>query len=237
MIRGKRSPVYIKLAKRFNKLAAGQTEPLPYVEESDQEKLVSESLWVIEVLYDTPDGSKTSQGTGFFLNGIGFVTAAHVVAEKDEVFDQIDVFRHNEPHTRYTLKLSHFDQHRDLAFGALLDSKGVELGPPSSLPPSPMLAKHKERVILFGFPAYKLGTQTPYVVDGKVALVYTQNGIDKFEINTQIRDGNSGGPILNENSQVVGVALEGAEKGGGSNAVIQTQELFKSLEQKSSKNI
>jgi S1-C subfamily serine protease len=54
-------------------------------------------------------------------------------------------------------------------------------------------------------------------------------GIHKFEIDQLIREGNSGGPILNTKYEVVGIAAEGAEKGMGNNAVIAISELFKML--------
>ena len=87
---------------------------------------------------------------------------------------------------------------------------------------------------MIGFPAYKIG-QSPYLADGKVAAIYTQSGVKKFEIDILIRERNSGGPVLNSNLDVIGIAAEGAERSGGNNAVIRACEIGNSLKDATTK--
>ena len=67
------------------------------------------------------------------------------------------------------------------------------------------------------------------MAEAKVASRFGDKGIQKFEIDTQIREGNSGGPVLNKKFEVVGIAAEGARKESGNNAVISINELAKIL--------
>lgn len=57
------------------------------------------------------------------------------------------------------------------------------------------------------------------------ASKFATQGIQKFELSTQIRKGNSVEPVLNHKFEVVSVAPEGAQKDSGNNAVIAVNEL------------
>lgn len=229
MVRGKRDRIYINLAKRFNKLIPAGERPLPFIEASDDEKNTYTTLWIIETLYDDDNGEAiVKHGTGFMLKDVGLVTCAHVVAEKDKIYKTTEAFRHDCPHEKYIIKVTNFSAELDLAVVELLskDKKKIEIS--ECLLPSMDDVDLKDPVSLFGFPAYKTG-QTPYVAEAKVASKFGDKGIQKFEIDTQIREGNSGGPVLNEEYEVVGIAAEGARKDSGNNAVISVKELRKIL--------
>jgi S1-C subfamily serine protease len=230
MVRGQRDPIYVKLAKRFNKLGTGITGPLPLTEPSDAETALMDAVFVVEVLYDDAAGVlRAFQGTGFVLAGVGFVTAAHVVADKGVAYKEITAYSYKDTSQKYILKITTLDMHRDLAVGVLMNADGSQYTSKSFLRPALLPPKLKEHVALVGYPAYKMG-QTPYWADAKVASIYGQLNVAKFEISTQIREGNSGGPVMNESLQVVGIAVEGAEKGGGNNAVVQMHELYAVLQ-------
>ena len=79
-------------------------------------------------------------------------------------------------------------------------------------------------VKLLGFPAYAPG-HGHYMVDSKVAKIYCQSAVNKFEIDKLIREGNSGGPIIDAESMVIGIALEGARKEGGNNGCLVISEI------------
>lgn len=225
MVRGQRDPIYVKLAKRFNNVARGLVDPLPITEPSNAETAVMESVYVVEVLYDDSGGNHASQGTGFFLAGVGFVTAAHVVSEKGTIYKEIYAHPYSDPAQRFRLKVSAVDPHRDLAVGVLLDPSGVQHTCKGPLNPAPFSPEQKDHVALVGYPAYKVG-QTPYWADARVASIYGQQNVAKFEITTQIREGNSGGPVMDAALRVVGIAVEGADKGAGNNAAVQIRELY-----------
>lgn len=225
MVRGNDDLIYINLAKRFNKLLPENERPLPFIETSTEEKSIGKALWLIETVYDDEDGEGiVCHGTGFMLKDVGLVTCAHVVAEKDKLYNKTEAFRHDCPHEKYIVKVTHFSEMRDLAIAELLSKDKKKVKFPEFLLPAIDDVEVKKAVTLFGFPAYKTG-QTPYVAEAKVASKYAFHGIQKFEIDTQIREGNSGGPVLNEKYEVVGIAAEGARKESGNNAVISVKEL------------
>ncbi|WP_339136187.1 MAG: reverse transcriptase domain-containing protein [Candidatus Electrothrix sp. GW3-4] len=228
MVRGDRDKIYINLAKRFNKLIPAQERPLPYVEATDEEKDIFNTLWVLETLYDDEHGEIiANHGTGFMLKDVGLVTCAHVVAKREDIHKITEAFRHDRPHEKYTIKVTKFSVERDLAIVELCSQTNKEkVNISECLLPSPNNVKQKDSISLYGFPAYKTG-QTPYVADGKVASKFATHGIQKFEITTPIREGNSGGPVLNMKNEVIGIAAEGARKESGNNAVISIGELSK----------
>ena len=232
MVRGRRDLIYINLAKRFNKLIPDDKRPLPFIEASDDEKNIYNTLWIIETVYDDESGeSVVNHGTGFMLKDVGLVTCAHVVAEKAKIYETTKAFKYDRPNEKYVINVTNFSEEIDLAVVELLskDKKKVEI--PEGLSPSKDDVEPKDPVSLFGFPAYKIG-QTPYVAEAKVASKFGDKSIRKFEIDTQIREGNSGGPVLNEKYEVVGIAAEGARKESGNNAVITVNELSNLLKEK-----
>lgn len=102
--------------------------------------------------------------------------------------------------------------------------------PVSSISVSTESLVSRTPVSLLGFPTYRAG-QEPYVVDAKVANTFPFHGLKLFEIDHQIRKGNSGGPVINRQGKLAGVAYEGAwESSGelyGKNALIAAAEIEK----------
>lgn len=232
MVKGPRDHVYVSLAKRFNNLISEDEKPLRYLESTDKERNALNSVWVLETLYDDQNGElKASQGTGFMLEGVGLVTCAHVISEDGNVFEKIKAFQATSIGNKYEITVKHLDCHRDIAI------LNLETAEENKKPCHSVLRldlsdeiKQKTPITLIGFPSYKIG-QSPYLADGKIASVYSQSGVKKFEIDILIREGNSGGPVLNSNLDVIGIAAEGAEKTGGNNAVIRVCELIALLNQ------
>jgi hypothetical protein len=232
MVKGPRDQVYVGLAKRFNHLVPKDYKSLRYIESPDKEKNAIGSIWVLETLYDDHnDEVKASQGTGFMLNGVGLVTCAHVVSENGEIVKNIKAFQCNSIGNKYDITVKKIDQHRDIAILELTSSQPSEKTVFTELhPPISEIVEQKNPIIIMGFPAYKVG-QSAYLADGKIASVFTQSGVKKFEIDILIREGNSGGPVLNTNYEVIGIATEGAEKSGGNNSVTRISELYTAFEQ------
>lgn len=209
--------------------SALKAHSLPHIDTRGNEKDVYNCLWILETLYDDERGEAiANHGTGFMLENVGLVTCAHVVADKDKIYKKTKAFRHDQLHEKYVINVTQFSEDLDLAVVELLsnDKSKIEITECLSLATDDV--KLKDPVSLFGFPAYKIG-QTPYVVEAKVASKFGAKSIQKFEIDTQIREGNSGGPVLNSRFEVVGIAAEGARKDSGNNAVISVNELDRLL--------
>lgn len=219
-VRGGRDPIFQKLANRFNALVPDETKKFLIIESTAPEQVAIKSLWVLEACYDDENGGVlVAQGTGFYLDGFGLVTCAHVVTENGKLIDPIEAFQPAAPTKRFKVSVNHLDQHRDIALCTLESPDEV-----TSIQSHSEQVAHGLEARLLGFPAYKLG-QTPSIFDTKVTSTFTQHGVKKFEIDMQIREGNSGGPVVTADGRVIGVALEGARKDSGTNAVLEYSEL------------
>lgn len=222
-VRTGRSALFNKLAVQFNALV-DEEHRFRIIKIIDPEQNAIDSLWVIEACYDSENGEViTPQGTGFHLKDVGIVTCAHVVSEKGNIFKNLEAFKHSDPTNKYKLNVERVCARRDVAICSIVieeGSKQIE----HFIERSTRNLKMQEGVKLLGFPAYAPG-HGHFMVDAKVAKLYTQSAVSKFEISSQIREGNSGGPIINEDSEVVGIALEGARKDGGNNGCLMISEI------------
>ncbi|QBQ55832.1 reverse transcriptase domain-containing protein [Nitrosococcus wardiae] len=222
-VKTERDPIYIKLATQFNDLVTDEHKFKIKVP-SDPEKNAINALWVIEACYDNEEGeAMVPQGSGFQLEDIGIVTCAHVVSEKGKIFEDLEAFKHDDSTVKYKLRVERICSHRDIAICSLLVEEGKE-PPKHSVSRSANNVEMGQDVKLLGFPAYAPG-HSYFMVDTKVAKIYTQSLVRKFEINALIREGNSGGPIIDSKSSVVGIALEGARKEAGNNGCLTIPEL------------
>ncbi len=227
-IRGRRDRIVCDLQARFNKLIEGNKafDSLSFdvYEEPKIETDASHAIWVIEGCFDDAEGEvHVAQGTGFLLEGEGLITCAHVVADKGIAFEGIEAFKVNEPTRKYPVTIKRLDEHRDLA---ICELDGLPLTERSNfLKRSTIVLKQRLKVLLIGFPNFKIGQKTPFICDAYIASLYAQSGIEKFEIDAQIREGNSGGPVITEDGGVIGIAVEGARKDSGTNAAVFVDEL------------
>ncbi len=222
-VRTGRDLIFNKLAKQFNDLVAEEYK-FKLIEATDPEINAINALWVIEACYNDEKGEAIiTQGSAFQLKDIGIVTCAHVVSEKGNKFDDLETFKHSNPTVRYKLNVDRVCSHRDVAICSVRIEEEIE-------PPKTCIEKSMNPIVmqqgvkLLGFPAYAPG-HGYYVVDSKVAKTYIQSAVNKFEIDKLIREGNSGGPIIDADSNVVGIALEGARKESGNNGCLVITEI------------
>ena len=140
------------------------------------------------------------QGSGFVLRGANLVlTNYHVVAGAEE----ISVFVRRQEHQATLLRQ---DAKNDLA---LLSVMGLSLQPNEGLPVNVSLQiRPGEPVFVIGYPlGEQLGVDAS-IVDGLVnALVGPNDDSTLFRLSAAVNMGNSGGPILNQEGEVVGVAV------------------------------
>ena len=146
---------------------------------------------IVSIRADTPDG--VASGTGFLVDPSGVVvTNLHVI----EGATRVSIKLHSgEQHTQ--IRVASFDQERDLAilrfpgFGlpviALGNSDSVNVG---------------ASVLAIGNP---LGLEES-VTMGIVSSIRTEkNGTRVIQTDTAISPGNSGGPLIDKNGDVIGV--------------------------------
>lgn len=151
---------------------------------------------------EQPAQSSTSFGTAFFVGPGGFaLTAYHVVDGADRIACRtIDGTLHEAVVTR-------MNQANDLALlrVSFRPTRYLGLAPQGSLRPG-------QRVFTFGYgaPSY-LGINEPRFTEGVVSALSGLEANDaEVQITVPIQPGNSGGPLVNEAGQLVGIITSSA---------------------------
>ncbi|NGP53588.1 trypsin-like peptidase domain-containing protein [Thioalkalivibrio sp. XN8] len=153
------------------------------------------------------DGEIIQSGTGFFIQNDGvLVTNFHVVAGAEslsvelsdgEVFDAVYVLSKD---TRRDLILLQIPVAEVTAL-TIADERGVQVG---------------DAVYAIGNPLGLRGTFS----DGLVSAKRVEDGVTYLQITAPISEGSSGGPVMNERGEVIGVATAFYEDGQNLNMAI-----------------
>jgi RNA-directed DNA polymerase len=192
-IRGRSSPTFIQFARKLRDLAPDIVRDWDL---RTLEERISDAVWVIE------SEANSTQGTGFFLKDVGLVTCAHVV-HHDSV-----AFRASAPLASFSLRIRHCEPTIDLAI-CDFDVKN----PPSLAGAVSRQLKRGDKIILAGFPNFQYG-DTPRISPGVVVSFRIVSAIQRLMIDTAIVKGNSGGPVLNSDGAVIGIAVTGTDRVG-----------------------
>lgn len=213
-VKGKQDPIYEKLARRYNRVA--MCDALKVGEAFLNHW--SKNVLVLEVGYmESEEFFPEKQGTGFFLKNIGFVTNWHVVKDHIDMPElltiQVHMSRYGSKKFNATIRM--YDSERDIA---LLDIDGL-----SSTGFDYDVINHiGQNIKVIGYPSY--AHQDSLYVDQGVITQYRSQympniynkqsgelGLYQERIVTSARIvyGNSGGPVINMNGQVIGIATKG----------------------------
>jgi RNA-directed DNA polymerase len=191
MVKGETDLVYRNLANRYFIIREGRRK---YYTNPIEE--ISAALWVL--IHE--EGESYSQGTAFMLKDVGLVTCQHVLKAK------MHAFRHDKPSIKYPISVVAEDKGRDLAI------LKIDADNPYGLVESknPSFSYH-DKITLAGFPNYFLGHE-PYITPAQIVGSRKIFGIEMILMNTPVVWGNSGGPVLNSNNEVIGIAASGADR-------------------------
>jgi RNA-directed DNA polymerase len=190
-IRGRSSPTFIRFARKLRHFAP------EFVRDWDVRTLderITDALWVLE------SDETSTQGTGFCLQGVGLVTCEHVV-HKPTV-----AFKPSAPLARYDVHVRYSEPTVDLAICDIDCRNLPTLSQSVGRPPN-----QGDNVILAGFPNFKLGN-TVHINSGEIVSFGTWSAIRRMMISPQIISGSSGGPVLNSDGAVIGVAVTGTDR-------------------------
>ena len=210
----------------------------------------------VNVVYTGDDGERyvIQTGTGFMINELSVVTCNHVTQLDDETMEEAEErFGVDEQKLRKGLSIR-ISVIRDVSIGAKIDKQSVEmdfavlkmddkLAGCKSLPlrNSETLVQLEDCYAL-GFPTIttfsqdgvKLTSDDVTITDGKVSKVSTIKGVEYVVNTASVTSGNSGGPLVDENGNVVGI-IQGKQTDGmsysysyaiASNALIATPDNF-----------
>ncbi|WP_280206971.1 reverse transcriptase domain-containing protein [Brevibacillus sp. AY1] len=228
-VKGRQDPVYLKLARRFNEIAKLYSLPSIKLPLSSREFHESHTF-VIDCdtqYYITKDDELSEafsgQGTGFLLKNIGLVTNSHVIEDFIDIIAEKGTFT-KKFYIKFYKSVNYlenqwariicFDKDKDIA---ILSAEGIDT---SSLGYLYNESIDKGQPIeLVGFPNYRQGQeiriQKGFVQGIRIHKSRDENNnYKRYEVSTTIYAGNSGGPIVNENNEVVGIAVKGATMDG-----------------------
>ena len=171
-----------------------------------------------------------SVGSGFYVNDGHILTNAHVVYENGKLCDYVSVMSPTDIFPRFVNKPDKIDASLDLAL--LHDPKHEERNVPDSglkrakLRNSDQGLDPGEYVIVTGFPLSHTLAQEMHTTTG-VVVALSGTGRDyvnpirinhhRFMISAPIQGGNSGGPVLDANGDVIGVVVGGIQGDGVEN--------------------
>jgi S1-C subfamily serine protease len=168
-----------------------------------------------------PNASVTFGGTSFLVDPKGYLlTSAHVVANASQVFVQ------NSKGQDLRAKIVYTDSKRDLA---ILKIDDEDFHPLSSLPygfrkSSTDLA---EPVFTLGFPKDEIVYGEGYLS----AMSGLQGDTMSSQITISANPGNSGGPVLNKNGEVIGILNARQTTAEGVVFAIKSKHILKTIEE------
>jgi S1-C subfamily serine protease len=151
-----------------------------------------------------PGPAVSRPGGMLFASGSGFVVADGVVlTNRHVVRDCRAITARNARNEVVPAALVSSDERRDLA---LLDVPKA-FGPPLVFRNSPAVERG-ESVVTYGFPLSGVLSSGPSLTTGSVsALSGLQDNPMHFQISAPVQPGNSGGPLLDAQSHVIGVVV------------------------------
>lgn len=202
-VRGKDDALYLKLLQQLadsDKSLLSNKTLNKLKQLNDRYSHVLDSLWVIDAT--TADDSNCQQGTGFYLKDYGVITCTHVLMQDETCL--VEVYRRDATERQFA-KIEVMDTELDLAVLTLKETPEVifEI--------SQKEIKQGEQIWLAGFPHFGPGhtgvVEPGYVIGTKEDV----NHNPRILISASIVSGNSGGPVFDEDWNIIGVAAKGIE--------------------------
>ncbi len=192
MVRGDQSPVYQKFCEKLASLDTGYSF-IKIIRETDPAQF-QQAVFVLE--------SPIGQGTAFMLYGIGLVTSAHNL--QNDRFDTVLSKVGTSP-DKHNVKVRCIKPDLDVAIIEVRQGwakAGLVRGDSTIL-------KTGDTVKVIGFPNHAKG-KSIHIYDGKITGRGRWFKVKTLNVSARIIYGNSGGPVLNDKNEVIGIAFYGA---------------------------
>lgn len=169
---------------------------------------------------NTPSIPFKTGGTSFLIDGKGYlITNAHVVENARRIAVQ------NTKGINYSAKIIYTDKSRDLAILKIEDST-------FNIIPSLPYAFNKSSIDL-AEPVFTMGFPRNEIVYGE-GYLSAKTGFNgdtlTFQIEVAANPGNSGGPVLNKNGEVIGILSTRQKTAEGVVFATQAKYIFKALD-------
>ncbi len=194
MVRGNQNPTYQKFCGKLASLDPSFSfTKIKIIREANPNNL-QQAVFVLE--------SPREQGTAFMLHSVGLITSAHNL-EKDK-FDTVVYEAKSSPDKQMVI-VKYIKPDLDIAIIETVpgwERTGLVRGDSTIL-------KTGDSVKVVGFPNYAPG-KSIQIHEGRVTGRGKCFGIEIINVDARIIYGNSGGPVLNDRDEVVGIAYYGA---------------------------
>lgn len=198
--------------------------------EVSAERLIWKSLGESGTMSDGKDQGIKHTGSGFFIHANGYIVTNYHVIDKAKSI-QVEVKTGNTS-VNYNAKVQVVDKTNDLAILKIEDSKFA----PLPLIPYQIkrdgLAEVGSGVFTLGYPLALngMGKEVKFT-DGKVSsrTGYEQN-INSYQTTVPVQPGNSGGPLFNDQGQLVGVINANIKNADNVSYAIKTAYLVNLIE-------
>jgi RNA-directed DNA polymerase len=187
-VRGRDDIIYFRLLQRFLKEVPSARSRRIIVGGNASPEVIETAIWLL-------DGA--SQGTGFAVEGLDIVTAAHVLGN-DTTATSIALGIQKLAVTEIRKH-----DHVDVATVSVKVRLPVRLKIGSSAN-----LKVGDQVKILGFPLHRAGGSV-HTQQATITARSPWFGVEHFIVGSPIVQGNSGGPVLNQNNEVVGIAVRG----------------------------
>ena len=195
MVRGRESRTHLSLLEQYAALQPAFVWPPTLPPRELKLAVLERAVFAVESL--------ESQGTAFNLGKVGLITCAHVVAGEGPYYVQ----RHGQSE-EFPVIVVHSDEDRDLA---LLKFEGQFPNPLPHFELAKVAADKEDQIVLMGYPNNGVAVSSS-MEKGAVTGHYTRFGQARHLITCTIYQGNSGGPLLDRNFRLVGIAANGIAK-------------------------
>lgn len=215
---GESNNCYNNLCKAYNKLIDYKYKNCFY----SKDELLENSIFVIEY------PKKNRQGTAFLLKDIGLVTCKHCLdftqtelcsgdeflVNKTLAEKNVILFHSNNPDKHYKIKIKKVYQDYDLAILSIIDydDKNVAFKMATDF-----LDVHTKNCTLLGYPNYTKGSTINETNNVQVVSRKKYMDMTFYCLDCSVISGNSGGPLINENNEVLAIACRGGEDIDSSN--------------------
>ena len=208
-VKGWDSSAYLALSARLQRLGIVRKQPVSITQSASGSALY-ETVWLVEA--GISEDYAVQQSSGFSWGQHGIVTAAHAVGEYDDVsgaWQKYEYVQVRQPHLNngavFKAKILEAHPHSDLALVEypFMPLVSLQRGSGNAL-------AQRDAIRILGFPHYHDGdscTDQDFVINA--SRVYS--GVHHRVVVGSIIKGNSGGPVLNQQNQVVGIALKGQQ--------------------------
>jgi hypothetical protein len=197
MVRGRDDPLYVRLALQAHRCIPRSRRGILVVGTAAQERdILVNALWII---VGRVDGMPLVSGTAFSLAGVGIVSATHVFNPALPV-DSWELVNAANPAVAMPIRAirSTIDE-TDLC---LIESDSSIA---ACLRASAVTPQASSEVVVAGYPQWRNAGDTLRLARGQVLSRTVSQEVQHLVTDCSVVDGNSGGPMLDQHGNVVGV--------------------------------